>query len=1381
MSHAAQTPQRPLPGAYVQTPAASRYQIGPSRPSFPRAASNQSLQQPQNALQQPQQPSQQQSRQIAPTPATETISPITRASRIVNATLDQESKYPELDTYLGQGISSEYDVSTEAARAPFQKIRMYPIPDKIFEQYNRAQVSTMMGLFADFNHAWVTIDNALYLWDYTHPDPNLLGFEEQPHSITAVRLVIPRPGVFVPSVTRLLVIATTASIVLVGLSSEVGPSGGRTVSMFQTRMSIPVGGMDVDVIEGSSTNGRVFFTGRSDNHVYEFTYQQEEKWFQNRCGKINHTSKGITNLAPSYFFSHKQQPERTGEMVVDDTRRLLYTLSSSSTLRVFHIKPDAALDLVITKTLNDVLNNIGHITSPTDIISKDMAIVAISPVSAQEASKIHLMMTTSTGCRLFMSATTSYGYVIRDPSNAPTSMQLQHIKFPPQAHLQYTTQATSGNDQNQQLLSRSTVGGNQGLNTSSKALIRTRTAARYPPGYFFCFVSRDQQAQTDMLFVSAPDAGRIARPQEPQSSSRFPEMGLWLNLGSRAEDIGLASRPFYASYVPTGFANELSVQFDGPASEIAILTNTGIHTMRRRRLVDMFASAIQVRGGTEGIEAEVKNFIRLYGRSETAATALAVACGQGLDVTADARVASVLDPEVLERARTAFIEFGGKPMLNENLLVDQLLPSIDMVRPSPRHDGLAMYIARLVRSIWRARLAEETVYPTGGLAVSPTVSLAKLRDIQRDLTRLQEFLTTNKSFIDGLAGPEALGRVTTKQEELALQAEHRALHGLVLLLSNIIEGIAFVLTLFDERIEEIVLSLPNETRQQLRSMTYEGLFCSPSGKELAKELVKTIVDRNIANGSNVDTVAEALRRKCGSFCSADDVVIFKAQEQLRRASESGSTSEFSRNLLNESLRLFESVSENMSMEQLQWAVEQYLPMEFYAGAIKLALSVARESDRGNSALSWIQEGRPSQVARDGRTELKDPRAIAFGNRKKCYDLIHQVIMSLDVAAKQQPEMVDGQYTMVSKRRAEAYAVIDTSEDEVFQVDLYDWYLSLGQADRLLDIQSPYIITYLTRKASEDITHANLLWRYYSQWNRPYDAATVQLGLAKSGFPLTLDKRIEYLSRSKANASTYTPGIGRQARQVLLRDVSDLLDVANIQDDVLQKLKGDSRITAERRPHILEQVDGQILTLTELYNGYADQAGYYDICILIYQAADHRNPIDIKDTWRNLLDKTQQDAVDRGTAYPYEVVADVVRTLGTRLALSETTFPIPDLVPLLERYAFEYQREVGPPTWVMDTFLDLQVPCESLFGVLEGMLYNDEAPFHGANRKIIAGDMLYVAKRWYEETARGGRIMGGAANAAGVLAALGTLMGNGLVGEQVEECRALRSRIEQVLR
>lgn len=855
-----------------------------------------------------------------------------------------------------EGTSSDYDISPQSSWAPFQKAKMYAIPDKIFEQYNRAQVSTMMGLFADVNHAWVSIDSALYIWDYTLPNPDLIGFEEQNNTITAVKMVVPRAGVFRPQINRLLVVATTAELILVGASAAPAQTGGQAVSLYSTGLTVSVRGIDVNAIEGSANTGRIFFSGSGTDDLYEVVYKQEEGWFQQRCVKVNHTSKGLSAFVPSSPFGPKPQQEHVIQIIVDDTRKLLYTLSSRSSIRGFHITQNGGLKLVITKPLNQTLNNIAHMTSQSDLISPKMQIVSIYPISSQEASRLHLMATTSTGCRIFMSVTSSYGWgFITDSSNAPNNMQVQHVKFPP------PDPALQQQDSTQSSRQLAMYNNSQGINTSSKALVTTRSAHRYAPGFFFAFVSRNGQTQTDSLFISAPDTGRIARPQDPSRLSRYAELGIWENLGSRAEDVGLASAPFYAALSPVGFGNELAIQYDKPTFEVAILTNTGIHTLRRRRLVDMFASTIRTGGGEDGIEGEIKRFVRLYGRGETASTALAVACGQGVEVTSDLRVSKVTDPEVLDYARKAFIDFSGKLQYNENSVTDQSNAAIDLVRPSPRHEGLSLYVSRLIRSIWKAPVAREMMTPTGGLAVSPAVSLGKLRDIQEDLTSLKQFLDTNKSFIEGLAGPAALGRVSSKQEEVALQAEHRALHALVVLIDHMIEGISFVLVLFDERIEEIVLSLPDDVRQQVRNLSYEALFSTTTGRDLAKELVKAIVNRNIAKGSNVEAVAEALRRRCGSFCSADDVKIFKAQELVKRASEAGSDTEFGRNLLNESLSLFKQVVSSLSMEQLQWAVQQYVSMQFYAGAIQLSLNVAQESDRGNRALMWIQEGRPDQV------------------------------------------------------------------------------------------------------------------------------------------------------------------------------------------------------------------------------------------------------------------------------------------------------------------------------------------------------------------------------------------------------------------------------------
>ncbi|KNG90853.1 putative non-repetitive nucleoporin [Aspergillus nomiae NRRL 13137] len=1337
------TPQRPLPGAFFQTPGPNNV---PSAPAFSPKPAPAPAEQPSPASLPKLPPAAFKSK-------SQTLSTEERAARTVNDTLTQEARYPDLDSYLSQGFSSDYDIPVSPSWAPFQKVKMYNIPDQIFDQYNRAQVSTSMGLFAELNHAWVAIDNALYIWDYTHPNPQLVGFEDQPNSINAVKLAKPRPGVFLPSITHLLVVSTTADVILLGMGCETTPTGARQVTLYQTGMSTSIRGLDIHVIASSDATGRIFFGGSSDNDVYELTYQQEEKWFQGRCSKVNHTSSRLGALTPSLSFSsftHKMF-ENVEQMEIDDSRRLLYTLSSSSTIRVFHMKPDGTLALAITKPAMDIYANIGHIIASNETLNPKVPIVSISPIPAAEASRYHLMATTATGYRIYLSATGSYSW---SPSpngtNAPTSMQAHHVKTPPfdGASSSPAGPAFQGQGRFQPSVAKVPI----------HSLDPTRFTVRYPPGYFFCFTCKDPTQKTDTLFVSSPDSGRVARSQENVIPGNAAETAIWLSLGSRVEDVGLCSPSTAASATPGGFGNELAVQFDNPAAEIAILTNTGIHIIRRRRLVDMFAALVRGGGdGDEGLEGEVKNFIRTYGRSETLATALAVACGQGVEISADSRLTQINDPHVLEFARKVFIEYGGRPTMNENAVADNSTPAIDSVVPSPRHAGIALYMSRLLRTIWRKEIAKVGPSPGGAQTILPSVPSAKLQTIQRDLSALQE----------------SLARVSTKQEETALQAEHRALHSLVQLVSHTIEGISFILVLFDERVDEIVATLPDDSKQRFMKLTFEELFSTSKGHDIAKDLVKGIVNRNIAKGSNVETVADALRRRCGSFCSAEDVVIFKAQELLKRATEAGSNSELGRNLLNESLHLFQQVSESLPMDYLVSAVENFISNQFFAGAIQLALNVAARSDKANMALSWLVDGRPEN----------DSRSDYFYFRKQCYDLIFKVIIAVDNLAAHDPGVVDGQLTVVAKRKNEAYGVISDSIDEVFLTSLYDWYLEQGWSERLLHANSAFVVTYLERKSTDDIAHADLLWRYYAQSERFFEAAKVQFHLAQSAFTLPLGRRIEYLGRARANASTFTPDVGRQLRQRLLQDISNLIDLANIQDDLLQRLKDDKRLTPERRTQVLADVDGPIMDISTLFNQYADPASYYDICLQIFYLADHRNPADIRSTWQHLLQDLHDETVENGEPQPYEAVIDKVRSLGSRLRMSDIIFPIPTLLPMLERYALEHQRGVGPATWVVDLFLDLGVAHETLYTVLESMYYTDEAPFHGTNRKYIAKDLLYLIEHWFHDTVRlGGTVFGSDVVAERITETLLLLQqGGNIPPEQLQLANELRTRVEDILR
>ena len=102
---------------------------------------------------------------------------------------------------------------------------------------------------------------------------------------------------------------------------------------------------------------------------------------------------------------------------------------------------------------------------------------------------------------------------------------------------------------------------------------------------------------------------------------------------------------------------------------------------------------------------------------------------------------------------------------------------------------------------------------------------------------------------------------------------------------------------------------------------------------------------------------------------------------------------------------------------------------------------------------------------------------------------------------------------------------------------------------------------------------------------------------------------------------------------------------------------------------------------------------------------------------------------------------------------------------------------------MDSLIGVGVPFESLFTVLEGMFYNDEAPFHGRNRRYIANDIIYIVGLWFQDSSRGaGKILGGEDNAAAITQTLMMLQQSGLLDEgTLDECRSLRARIEFMLR
>jgi nuclear pore complex protein Nup155 len=105
MSYGLQTPQRQLPGAFLVTPATNRQLTTPfvRANSYGNRESVSHQNPPPPAFGSVPKPAEPAPSQPAPSqPQNESLKPIQRAARTVNDTLLHESRYPELDSYVGR-------------------------------------------------------------------------------------------------------------------------------------------------------------------------------------------------------------------------------------------------------------------------------------------------------------------------------------------------------------------------------------------------------------------------------------------------------------------------------------------------------------------------------------------------------------------------------------------------------------------------------------------------------------------------------------------------------------------------------------------------------------------------------------------------------------------------------------------------------------------------------------------------------------------------------------------------------------------------------------------------------------------------------------------------------------------------------------------------------------------------------------------------------------------------------------------------------------------------------------------------------------------------------------------------------------------------------
>ncbi|EIW86790.1 nucleoporin [Coniophora puteana RWD-64-598 SS2] len=1271
-------------------------------------------------------------------PATVDVPSLQNASRVLHDQFVKDAQtIPEVGDLLatpGGQSSASYSVYPDDYRVPFQRRRLVGIPEALFQYYNTTNVTSHMGLIPEIERAWVAIDHKLFLWDYMEGQ-EISSFVDQPDVITHVAVVKPKQGVFIDDITSVMVICTPVSILLIGLSinsvTGLNSRSHKDIKMYATDMSVS---SDVEMTSVAGTSdGRVFMCSSQDGCLYELHYQQNESWFGKRVQLINHSVGSMQSLLPR--FTSPRPEDRTTSIVSDPSRGIIYALSAKNAISIYRPSGDKAVHHL--QTISNLLK-LAQEKAPGSgaVTPANFHVITLLPIPSTESrSSVQLVAITSAGVRLYFSASTSYGYSSASTSlSSPRPLTLVHVRLPPSNLLHPDEQSNPHRP-----TAIVTYGAPQNPSTSRPYPISGLEHSCYMDALTVSAQPGDTDG-TDFLLCTSPDLTRIGsfgqlQHQAPSQQAPYGGPTYVTNTNQRpplTENATLLSIPgrtwamapvpqisqtFGSSAPSPAVANELAFQFSEHPRQFMILTNVGITFLVKRRAVDCLRAILEeVR--TDGAVQPLIEFRDSYGRDQTCAMLLALACGNTyLDISDQSMgLLQTVSSDLASVAKQAFYDFGERPIWTERVTYGTAESSGTAIF-SGRREGLALYFARLVRPFWKEKLTTSRSTGLQHLNVSESV----LVTTQKNMIALKDFLDQNPHLFHSSPGDLTVARTPAGNEQEAWKAEQTSVAQLVLLLTRSIEAISFVLLLNDYNLGELISQCEEGSRTRITSMTFEELATAQDSVAVSRALINVIIDQQIGQQLSVDTVSEVLQQRCGSFCSTDDVMLYKARENVRKAIESRTPTEW-QTWLGESLRLFTKGARTLDLPKVEEICNDYRQLGYAKGVIEFPLICAQVQDADNLGFDYWLAGCPSN----------DPRSELYQRREQCYRLI---LHSLEVFEKRATAgESSGSKEDPETSKNHAYELAFASEDEMFHSTLYDWLIERGLVDELLTMRPPFLEAHLKREPTT-VQKYQLLWQFYVKDGQPLRAAEVLAILAESpSDDLTLSARLEYLTLAVGNAKSHPITVGNKHETAIafLTDLEEKLDVAQVQLEIYQTLLPHAHDPGEAGEQI-RLLDKGLLTITELYQMYAETFDLPVMKLLILHVSEHRDEHIVLPIWNRIFEDAVEAGAD-GQTNADHIITGVV-PLGQRFYPSESAFPLRHVAALLVKFSLA-QKGALPHGWTPRVLVQCSVPYTEIWEVLHEMYESHIPPFNEqASVQAISSDIAVLFNDWLEEARR----------------------------------------------
>jgi len=316
---------------------------------------------------------------------------------------------PTTPATTAAGTSSSFQIPPTDVYHSLEHTQSIPLPPYLTNLVKQTKLSSLMGILPEGNMAWVSVDDALYLWEYGsvehHTAATSTGGTGMTTSmsmsmmnvngggggggggrnkedfvcfkvpsgqcVVSAGIVKPKSGVFKDKVEWCIVVTTPEEAIICALTRESIDGSTYTDShlkLIPTRYLIPTDSVPILSICGTE-DGRIFMGGY-DGCLYEMSY---EGYVSSSSTSTSASASGTTTTASSSFGTWYEENEEEYNTSSSSYSNIATTIATGS---------KRAISTLLFGPTNNINNNLHHDQKPRKCRKVNHTSIAPSIVSA---------------------------------------------------------------------------------------------------------------------------------------------------------------------------------------------------------------------------------------------------------------------------------------------------------------------------------------------------------------------------------------------------------------------------------------------------------------------------------------------------------------------------------------------------------------------------------------------------------------------------------------------------------------------------------------------------------------------------------------------------------------------------------------------------------------------------------------------------------------------------------------------------------------------------------------------------------------------------------------------------------------------------------------